>query len=114
MRFLSTVAAPAFAAAFATAVASPADAGASLLHTGMNDPTTEGFGRGLAGTDPGPSPGNDGLDYWEIDTTDPATTFLFYNVPEFDGTLIAILAQPNGWVLTATARVLESTGATRR
>jgi hypothetical protein len=74
---------------------------------GMNDPTSEGFTKQLSGTDPGPAPGNDGLDYWEVDKTG-STTLLSYYIPQLDPSLTAILAAPGGWVISATARVLEA------
>jgi hypothetical protein len=95
--------------ALAAALASPAAANGSLLHAGMFDPTTEGFAKTLSGTDPGSAPGNDGLDYWEIDKSDAGTSQLSYFVGQADLTLAAILSAPEGWVLTATARVLEAT-----
>jgi hypothetical protein len=96
--------------AAALALASPATAGGSLKHLGMNDPAAEGFGKYVVGTDPGPGPGNDGLDYWEVDKSDPATSFYYYFVGQFDPALSTILAAPGGWVLSVTARVVASTG----
>jgi hypothetical protein len=88
----------------------PAGAGSSLLHAGQNDPASEGFIKYVVGTDPGPSPGNDGMDYWAVDGSGGDTSFYYYYVDQFDATLNAILAAPGGWVLSATARVVSATG----
>ncbi len=60
---------------------------------------------------PSPSPGNDGLDYWEIDSSDLATNSFFYSRGnQFDAGFIDLVESPGGWLLTARLRVLEVTG----
>lgn len=106
MRHAST----ALAIAFALVAPAPAGAGGSLLHAGTNDPASEGFLKYVVGTDPGPSPGNDGMDYWAVDGSAGDTSFYYYYVQQFDSTLNEILTAPGGWVLSATARVVSATG----
>jgi hypothetical protein len=109
MRTHLSLSAPSLVALLA-ALASPASAGGSFLHVGMNDPATEGFQKYVVGNDPGPGAGNDGRDYWEVDKSDPPPSFYYYFVGQFNATLSGILASPDGWVLSATARVAESSG----
>lgn len=101
------------ALAIASAVAAaplPAGAAGTLLHDGATDPATEGFLKYVVGTDPGPSFGNDGLDYWAVDGSGGDTSFFYYYVDQFDATLNEILGAPGGWVLSATVRVVSATG----
>src|SRR5262245_51623228 len=102
-----------FAAALvvaAFAASAPARAG-GFGHFGQADPAGEGFTQGGQGTPPPPSPGNDGRDYWEIDSSDLATSSLHYSRGgQFDAGYFDLMESPGGWLLRATMRVLEVTG----
>lgn len=106
MRQLATV------LAIASALVSAAAARAGGFgHLGQADPAGEGFTKVVGGSEPAPSPGNDGLDYWEIDSSDLATNSFFYTRgDQFDAGFIGLLDSPDGWILSATLRVLEVTG----
>jgi hypothetical protein len=100
------------ALAIAAAFASTAPAHAIVYeHLGQADPASEGFTKLVQGMEPAPSPGNDGLDYWEIDSSDLATNSLFYGRgSQFDNDYFNLVESPGGWLLSATLRVLEVTG----
>lgn len=99
------------AIAAALVVSAPARAG-GFGHLGQADPAGEGFTKVVGGSEPAPSPGNDGLDYWEIDSSDLATNSFFYSRgDQFDAGFMDLLESPDGWLLSATLRVLEVTGA---
>jgi len=88
----------------------PARAG-GFGHLGQADPASEGFTKLVGGSEPAPAPGNDGLDYWEIDSSDLATTSFHYSRGnQFDAGFIGLVGSPGGWLLSATLRVLEVTG----
>jgi hypothetical protein len=98
--------------AIAAALVAPAPARAGGFgHLGQADPADEGFTKLVQGVEPAPAPGNDGLDYWEIDSSDLTTNSFFYGRGgQFDNDFFELLDSPGGWLLTATLRVLEVTG----
>jgi hypothetical protein len=98
--------------AIAAALVAPATARAGGFgHLGQADPAGEGFTKLVQGVEPAPAPGNDGLDYWEIDSSDLATNAFFYSRgSQFDTDFFDLLESPGGWLLTATLLVLEVTG----
>jgi hypothetical protein len=100
------------ALAIAAPLLGPAPAGAGGFgHFGQADPAGEGFTKLVQGSEPVPSPGNDGRNYWEIDSSDLATDAFHYSRGnQFDDDYFDLVESPDGWLLRATLRVLEVTG----
>ena len=98
--------------AITAALVAPAPARAGGFgHFGQADPAGEGFTKFVQGNEPPPSPGDDGRDYWEIDSSDLVTNSFFYTRGnQFDAGFIDLVESPGGWLLRATLRVLEVTG----